>query len=199
MYDKAAKEAYRRKHTILNQIKVEDGANILKEGYDEVAATKKALWREYSQLASLTNLSGNPKTGEELLSAIIENKYRKVTREFYEWVPRQGQFEFGLNTYEQQLTTEEYIIGSPEFKEKRDKWIKDNTVIKYTQQYYDDRNQVLSDIRAIMERIEQINPDIRKRIDSSAEMEEFLDIAMGYRDTDGQIMGNDISETGKKE
>ena len=192
MYDKAAKEAYRRKHTILNQIKVEDGANILKEGYDEVAATKKALWREYSQLASLTNLSGNPKTGEELLSAIIENKYRKVTREFYEWVPRQGQFEFGLNTYEQQ------IIGSPEFKEKRDKWIKDNTVIKYTQQYYDDRNQVLSDIRAIMERIEQINPDIRKRIDSSAEMEEFLDIAMGYRDTDGQIMGNDISETGKK-
>lgn len=198
MYDKAAKEAYRRKHTILNQIKVEDGANILKEGYDEVAATKKALWREYSQLASLTNLSGNPKTGEELLSAIIENKYRKVTREFYEWVPRQGQFEFGLNTYEQQLTTEEYIIGSPEFKEKRDKWIKDNTVIKYTQQYYDDRNQVLSDIRAIMERIEQINPDIRKRIDSSAEMEEFLDIAMGYRDTDGQIMGNDISETGKK-
>ena len=57
---------------------------------------------------------------------------------------------------------------------------------------------MLSDIRAIMERIEQINPDIRKRIDSSAEMEEFLDIAMGYRDTDGQIMGNDISETGKK-
>jgi hypothetical protein len=198
MYDKAAKEAYRRKNTILNQIKTEDGANILEEDYDEVAATKKELWKQYTQMASLTNLSGDPKTGEELLTALIEAKYRKITREFYEWVPREGQFEFGLNLYEQKLITDGYTIGSPEFKEKRDKWIKDNTVIKYTQEYYDDRNEVLSDIRAIMDRIEKINPEIRKRIDSTAEMEEFLDIAMGYRDTDGQIMGNDISERGKQ-
>lgn len=199
MYDKAAKEAYRRKHTILNQIKVEDGANFVKEDYDSVMATKKALWREYTQLASFTNLSGDPKTGEELLVSIIENKYRKITREFYEWTPREGQFEFGLNSYEQQLISNEKLDpDGPEFKEKRDKWIKDNTVIKYTQKYYDDRNKILSDIRTIMERIEKINPDIRKRIDSSLEMEEFLDIALGYRDSDGQVMGNDISEKGKE-
>jgi hypothetical protein len=198
MYDRAAKEAYRKKHTILNTIKVQQGANYEEATYDETAETIKLLWREYSQLASFTNMSGAPKTGEELLSSMIENKYRKVTREMYEWNEVEGLFEFNLNNYEQKLIDNGFPAGTPEFNEKREKWIKDNTVVKFTKEFYDERNQILSDIREIMDRIEKINPEIRQRLDSTKEMEEFLDIAMGYRDSDGQIMGNDVTETGKE-
>jgi hypothetical protein len=198
MYDRAAKEAYRNKHTILNTITTQQSANYEEATYDETAQNIKLLWRAYSQLASLTNMSGDPKTGEVLLASMIENKYRKVTREMYEWNESEGLFEFNLNNYEQKLISSGYPAGTPEFNEKRQQWIKDNTVVKFTKEFYDERNQILSDIRAIMDRIGKTNPTMKERLDSTKEMEEFLDIAMGYRDTDGQIMGNDVTERGKE-
>lgn len=198
MYDRAAKEAYRNKHTILNTITTQQAANYEEATYDETAQNIKLLWRAYSQLASLTNMSGDPKTGEVLLASMIENKYRKVTREMYEWNEVEGLFEFNLNNYEQKLISNGFQAGTPEFNEKRQQWIKDNTVVKFTKEFYNERNEILSDIRAIMNRIGKTNPAMKERLDSTKEMEEFLDIAMGYRDTDGQIMGNDVTERGKE-
>lgn len=197
MYDRAAKETYRKKYTILNAIGEQNSLNHEEEHYDEVAETKRLLWREYSQLASIKNLSDDRKEGEEYLSALIEKKYRKESNKFSEWVPIIGQFESSLEAYEQKLVDAKIAIGSPEFIEKRAKWIKDNTVVKYTQEYYDEKNKVMADIKEIFKRIALTNPDAISRIDSTKEMEEFLDIATGYRDQDKQIMGNDISDKAK--
>ena len=50
------------------------------------------LWRQYSQLAALRDQNGDPKTGEDLLSALIERKYRKESNKFFEWGGRRDKF-----------------------------------------------------------------------------------------------------------
>jgi len=198
MYDRAAKEAYRRKYTIINAINEQDGLNHEENNTDEVAATKKALWREYSQLASLKNLNGEFKQGAEYLSSLIEKKYRKESNKFFEWIPITGQFESSLEEFEQKLINNKVAAGSDEFNEKRAAWIKDNTVVKFTQEFYDERNKILSDLRELMDRIGQANPGAKSKIDSSLEMEEVLDITTGFRDEDGQVVGTDISDAAKQ-
>lgn len=188
------KEAYKRKQTIINAVKELDGQNYDENFYDEVSEQKKLLWRQYSQLASLTDAEGNPKTGEELEIAKIERQYRKESREFFEWVPTPGLFESNLRRMEQALVDDKIAVGSPEFLEARNKWIKNNTVVAYTQKFFDERNKVLSDLRTFMESLPQQTRDM---IDSSTEMEEMLDMATGFRDQDGQIIGTDITQKSK--
>jgi hypothetical protein len=188
------REAYRRKQMILNQIKELDAENYDDDALDFIAEQKKILWREYSQLASLTDLNGNPKTDRELELAKIEKDYRKASREFFEWVPVQGLFESSLNRFEQSLVDNSIDITSEEYKEKRDKWIKNNTVIAYTPEFFEERNKVLADLNELMA---GLSPEIRKAVDSSEQIEAMLDIATGFRDQDGQVIGTDISENSK--
>jgi len=195
IYDsEMGREAYRRKQMLLNEIKELDAQSYDDDALDYIADQKKILWREYSQLASLTDLNGDPKTGRELELAKIEKEYRKASREFFEWVPIQGLFESNLRRFEQSLVDEGIDITSDEFKEKRNKWIKNNTVIAYTPEFYEERNQVLEDLRDLMSGLSE---DVRKSIDSTEEMEAMLDIATGFRDQDGQVIGTDISEKSK--
>ena len=188
------REAYKRKQTLLNNIKELDAQNYDENFYDELTEQKKLLWRQYSQLASLTDAEGNPKVGEELEVAKIERQYRKESREFFEWVPTPGLFESNLRRMEQTLVDDGLVAGSPEFIEARDKWIKNNTVIAYTQEFFDERNQVLNQLRSFMDSLPQASRDL---IDSSNEMEEMLDMATGFRDQDGQIIGTDINQKSK--
>jgi hypothetical protein len=198
LYDKSAKEAYRRKYLIINEIKELDGLNYIENNYDQVAEQKTLLWRRYSQIASLRDINGQPKFGEELLIALIEKKYRKVSNDIFEWKPITGQFEFSLSMYEQSLIDAGIPKDSIEFDEKRKKWIKDNTVIKYTDNFYKDRNEILSKLRRLLDEIRKINPNLVERIDSTEEVEEMLDLSLGFRDQNGQIMGNDISDASKE-
>jgi hypothetical protein len=194
-YDKAAKSAYRNKHLLLNNIQELDGLNYDEEYYDEIAEQKTALWRRYSQLSALRDQSGEPKTGEELLSTLIERKYRKESNKYFEWVPIEGQFEFSLERFEQSLIDSGLTTTDQEYIDKRKKWIKDNTVIKYTKEFYDDRNKVLIQLKEILS---NLPPQIRDQMDSTAEFEELLDLATGYRDQNGQVIGSDISEKSKE-
>lgn len=195
IYDsELGREAYKRKQTIINNVKELDAQNYDENFYDEVTEQKKLLWRQYSQLASLTDAEGNPKTGEELELAKIERQYRKESREFFEWIPITGLFESNLRRMEQTLVDDKKAVGSPEFIEARNKWIKNNTVVAYTQKFFDERNEVLNQLRSFMDSL----PDQTKNlIDSSVEMEEMLDMATGFRDQDGQIIGTDINQKSK--
>jgi hypothetical protein len=196
IYDsEMGREAYRRKQILLNQIQELDAMNYDDDALDFIAEEKKILWREYSQLASLTDLNGNPKTGRDLELAKIEKEYRKASRDFFEWVPIQGLFESNLKRFEQSLVDNGVDEKSDEYKEKRDKWIKNNTVIAYTPEFFEERNKVLADLNELMA---GLSPEIRKAVDSSEEMEGMLDIATGFRDQDGQVIGTDISENSKK-
>lgn len=194
-YDKAAKGAYRNKHLLLNHIQELDGLNYDEEYYNEVAEEKTMLWRQYSQLAALRDQNGDPKTGEELLSTLIERKYRKESNKYFEWVPIQGQFEFSLERFEQSLIDAGLAVTDQDYIDKRKKWIKDNTVIKYTKEFYDERNKVLLQLKDILS---TLPPQLKDQMDSTAEFEELLDLATGYRDQNGQVIGSDISEKSKQ-
>jgi hypothetical protein len=194
MYDRAAKDAYRRKYLLLNSIEELDGANYDPDYYDDVAQQKKALWKEYTQLASLTNSDGSLKTGEEYLTAAIERKYRKESNKFFEWVPIQGAFEFALDRFEQSLIDEKIAKGSDEFIEKRNKWIADNTVVKFTKEFYQERARIFTEIKDILSRLPE---NIRLKVDSTGEFEEIIDATIGFRDNDGQIIGSDIADKAK--
>jgi len=189
----AGKEAYRNKHEILNEIK-----NLTDQEYDpnhidEILSQKKILWRRYSQLASLTDENGNPKVGRDLEIAQIERQYRKDSRKFFEWIPT-NKFESTLRRIEQDLVDQGIAPDSQEFKIARDKWIKDNTVIAYTPQFYEERNQIISDLKDFMAKLPQSTQDL---VDSSGEMENMLSLSTGFRDQDGQIIGGDFSQTSK--
>lgn len=188
------KEALKRKQLILSEIKELDSQSYDEDSLDEIAEQKRLLWREYAQLASLTDRNGNPKTGDELEIAKVEREYRKKSREFFEWVPIQGMFESNLRRYEQTLVDEGIDKDSDEFKNKRDKWIKNNTVIAYTGEFFEQRNELLARLRDIMSTLPE---QMRNTIDVSADMESLLDMATGFRDQDGQIIGTDISEASK--
>lgn len=187
------KEAYRKKHELLNEIK-----NLTDQEYDpnhidEILTQKKILWRRYSQLASLTDENGNPKVGRDLEIAQIERQYRKESRKFFEWVPT-NKFESTLRRMEQNMVDEGMDPESPEFKQARDKWIKENTVIAYTDKFYEERNQIISDLKDFMAKLPQSTQDL---VDSSGEMENMLSLSTGFRDQDGQIIGGDFSQTSK--
>lgn len=196
IYDsEIGRETFRRKQTILNKVAELDAQSYDDDSLDEIAEEKKLLWREYAQLASLTDLNGNQKQGRELEIAKTEKEYRKASREFFEWVPIKGLFESNLRRFEQGLVDNNIDPASDEYKEKRDKWIKNNTVIAYTQEFFEERNQVLEDLKELMS---GLSDQIRSAVDSSEEMEAMLDIATGFRDQDGQVIGTDISETSKE-
>ncbi len=195
IYDsELGREAYRRKQVILNDIRIEDAQSYDEDSIDEIAERKKVLWRDYAQLASLTDAAGNPKTGRELEIAKIERDYRKASREFFEWVPIEGMFESSLRKYEQKLVDQGVAQDSPEFKNLRDKWLANNTVLAYTQEFYDSRNDILDRLRDAMQAIPE---DTRKSIDITEEMEEILSISTGFRDQDGQVIGTDMTQATK--
>lgn len=194
-YDKAAKEAYRQKHTVLNEIKQFDLLNYEPAHFEDVNKQKDALWREYAQQASLKNLSGDDKQGLEYLAAAIERKYRKATNEFYEWVPIPSRFEAALNQFEQNLVASGVAVNTPEFNEKREAWIKDNTVVRFTKEFFEERNDILDRIKDVY----ALLPDnIRVKVDSSEQMGDIQDIFRGFRDQEGQVIGSDISDKGRE-
>ena len=187
------KEAYRKKYELLNEIKNLTDQEYDPDHIDEILTQKKILWRRYSQLASLTDENGNPKVGIDLEIAQIERQYRKESRKFFEWLPT-NKFESTLRRMEQNLVDEGISPDSPEFKQARDKWIKENTVIAYTPQFFEERNQIISDLKDFMAKLPKATQDL---VDSSGEMENMLDLSVGFRDQDGQIIGGDFSQTSK--
>lgn len=184
-------EAFRRKRLILESIRQLDVLNYDDDALTEIAEQKKLLWRQYAQLASLTDEFGEPKVGDELEIAKVERKYRVESRKFFEWKPVKGMFESALRRFEQLLVDAGYPEGSEEFINRKELWIKNNTVTSYTQEFFEKRNETLRKIKDLMA---QIPEPTRSEIDTSVDMEALLDISVGFRDQHGQIIGTDMSE-----
>lgn len=189
------KIAYDRKQQILLDIKELDAQDFDDTFSDEIAEQKRLLWRKYSQLASLSDEQGNPKTGDELKIAEIEREYRKSSRKFFEQKEIQGLFEFNLRQFEQSLYDKGIDPESEEFKTEKAKWLAENTRIKYTDAYYEERANILNKIAEIMETLPE---KVKADLDIAKYMEQILDISLGYRDEEGQIIGTDISEAKAK-
>ena len=195
MYMEAASEALKRKNELLVDIGVKQNETWDEENFEEVAEELEQDWRQYGRLASQTDMLGNPKVGKERLMSAIERKFRKDTNEFYEWSPKENAFEMALDKFEQTLLDAGILKNSDEFNQKRDIWIKKNTVISYTPEWYAERNEKIVRLKELMAKLPE---ETRKKIDTTEELELLLGLSVGFRDKDGQIIGDEMSDASKQ-
>lgn len=148
----------------------------------EIAKEVDALWREYRQLHSLTDLSGEIKQGNDYLIAQRLREYRDQSRQFYEWKERPGVFQKILSNYEDELAGK-YGKDSIEYKTLRDEWIRRNTRVVIKPSWYTRRQEIFARIQEIMDTL----PDTAaKNIDLAPLHQAIIDIKSGFRDEDGQ-------------
>ena len=188
--DNIGKEAAYAREEIMERMRKLTDPN--KSQTDEIAIGGEldALWREYAQLHSRYDLNGALKTGDEALMAERLRKYREASSEFYEWVPRKGVFENKYFDFQQELRTQEVEEGSPEWDARMDEWKSRNTRKVIKDEFYVRRTAIIEEIKEIMDKL----PDAdRKDVDQSAVWEQIIDLVGGFRDTDGQPIGSEMS------
>ena len=182
---------YQRKQNILADITDVDQRVFEDLTEDEAFEEKKILWKKYSQLSSLRDEAGKLKTGDELEMAKIEKKYREESRKFYENKEITGLFEFKLNQFKQDLLDQDLLSDSKEFEDNVNDWIKANTRTSIKESFYDEKKVILDKIKAI---VDGLPKDAASKLKQDELWEELIDISVGFRNADGQIVGSEMSE-----
>ena len=155
------------------------------------ALVEKQLWRDYRELSSLTYPDGAKKIGRDLEKATLHKEYRRQSREFYEEREIKGAFEDALKSYEQSLLDRGIQPGTEEFENLRSEWVEDNTRFKVTDEYYQEKKNLLDQIASILNKFPGA-ADLSKQI--SEAYDEILNLSSTYRDEDGQIIGTEVTE-----
>lgn len=185
-------KAYAKRREILEDITERQDSLTDKPGErdDELKAIE-LLWREYSQLGTLSDLNGNMKKGEDLEIAEVIKEYNEQAKEFSGSVEIPNLFETRYNEYKQSLLDDGIKELSPEYKIKLRNWLNNNTQNKLTQSFYDDRQKILDRVSEILSKL----PDAeRKEVEVSAGWLSIIDQTKGFRDNNGQPIGSDMSE-----
>ena len=155
------------------------------ENYSQV----QEAWRKYQQLYSLRYEDGTMKTGNDLEKAKILIEYRNATRDYYEFVPIKGSLQTAYNEFvnlkkAQGLSGEELDIAVK-------KWIKQNTKILYSEEYYKDKSRLLTRLRELQRKI---NESASTEFNPSDAFDEIFDLINSYRDEQGQPMATLLSK-----
>jgi len=155
------------------------------ENYSQV----QEAWRKYQQLYSLRYEDGTMKTGNDLEKAKILIEYRNTTRDYYEFVPIKGSLQTAYNEFvnlkkAQGLSGEELDIAVK-------KWIKQNTKILYSEEYYKDKSRLLTRLRELQRKI---NESASTEFNPSDAFDEIFDLINSYRDEQGQPMATLLSK-----
>lgn len=202
--------AWMEREIILDQIRRESGRSMTEfEEYMD-HDNNSILWRKYNQLYSLSYEDGTPKKEDDLKKAQLLRRHREATRKFYEWVPIKGAFQTAIENFVGQLQ----VAGmSPEeinemvYGEKG--WVRKNTKITYTQEWYDKRLQLIDNIREFTTKLRERfnNPAYKKKLedagisakdiealDVSEQYTYIIDLVTGFRSEDGQPLGSDMGE-----
>lgn len=161
---------------------------------DEIAVADEidALWAEYAQMHSRYDLAGKLKTGREAAIAQRLREYREESREFYEWKIRKGVFENEYFNFLQELRSKDIAEGGPEWDKALDDWKRVNTRKVIKDDFYQRRNDIIYEIKQIMSKLSDTE---RKEIDQSAIWEDIIDNTAGFRDSDNQLNGTEMSES----
>lgn len=191
IYDSAlGRIAYQRKMDIIADINDIDKRIFDDLTEDEAFEQKKVLWKKYSKLASLRDDSGNMKIGDELELAKIEKQYREDARKFYESKEINGLFQFKYNQYKQDLIDRN--LSKQEMEEALEDWILSNTRVKINDSFYEKRKEILDKIERLLKALPE---DVANKINISNKWKEIIDLSIGFRNEDNQIVGSEMSES----
>lgn len=159
------------------------------------------LWREYRLMHSLYDLNGNLKVGDELEIAKRLVEYKETARKYYEFRPRTGAFENAYKKFKLEIESKLKREGfkddayTEEFNRLKAKWLEKNTVTKIKQSFYTKRAEILAKINNILSNLPK---EQRDQLDFSKPWITILDAVSGFRDDNGQPLGNEITDGRKK-
>jgi hypothetical protein len=197
--DEIGREAGERREEIFNEIRklTESVRNQTDEL--EISDELDLLWREYKQLTSRYDLNGKLKTGKEAQIAERLRQYRDESRKFYEDVPRKRAFEKAYFNFLEELRARPGMVEkSKEWYAAIDKWKRVNTTSSPTQAYYDQMNNITSQIEDLLSKVPTSDKNRQlqeKRLDLYRERQE---IVAGFRDDTGQPIAPELSSPSLK-
>jgi LysM repeat protein len=157
----------------------------------EFSASKEAKIK-YDELYNLVDINGKYKQGEELQRVLVRRKYRKESKKFYQYSTDMQRFEDDYNHFINVVLAGEGITqeSNPElFDEQVKKFLEKNTKVAYTSEYYQEKNQILNDLRKLQAKSSN-NPVIEKL---NSLYEERFRIVNTVTDKDGEPNGRDLN------
>ena len=191
--DKAGLLAAKARNDIFNRMRL---INSPTGEYDveKVTDEMSLLWSEYKLLSSLYYPDGSKKEGDDLAIAERIQEYKKASKKFYQYKPRPEVFQNALINKEQvifqKLIDLKLSPNTPEFKRAYEKerlmWLNDNIRVVIKPSFYEKRKQIINNIQSILSKLPQ------SKLDFSKQWTTIIDITSGYRDDDGQPVGNKI-------
>ena len=188
--DDIGKEADRRMKAILNEIQgLQSNLNSIEQQMEN-NETLDELWRQYKLLGSMVNLDGSPKTGFEKDVAERINEYKSATRKLYEWKPRLGLFENKYLSFLQSLEDQGIMPTgktSKEYNRRRKEWLEQNTVVKYSDAFYEETGRILAELAEMSSE----SPEQKELADL---FEQRNNLVSSYKDENGHPSGTMMPE-----
>jgi len=155
-------------------------------------STLQALWKDYQMLHSYTYEDGTPKVDSpengvyDLSIAKVLNEYRNASREFYEFTERPGSLQNAYDQFINMIDTQ-YGSESDEFIQAKDEWIKQNTRIAQTQEYFDTKFKLINRLKQLQEKMKTAST-----VDISAIYEEMYGLMYSNKDSLNQPVPSEL-------
>ena len=149
--DDVGREAHARMEEVLNKIRNVGSILSTPDELLESIEESKAYWREFKQLKSLYYPDGTPKDPDSMdfKVAMRLQERAKLSNKFHEWKTRKGVFE---NAYIAFLESIEPLKTNPDaYEAAKQRWIKNNTVIKLNDNFYRERAEIFAELSRISE------------------------------------------------
>jgi len=157
----------------------------------EQYSTAQALWRQYQQLYELNYIDGSPKIDDpennvyDLSIALILREHKEKTSEFYESIPREGSLQTAYNEFVNSVDAQG--VSKQEADELKNKWIRQNTRIAYSETYYSRKKELITRLKELQD----------KKTDKSdfnigEAYSEIYDLLFSFRDSQGQPIPSEL-------
>ena len=157
----------------------------------EQYSSAQALWRKYQQLYELNYIDGSPKIDDpenniyDLSIALILREHKEKTSEFYESIPREGSLQTSYNEFVNSVDAKG--VSKEEAAEMKNKWIKQNTRIAYSESYYARKKELITRLKELQDKkVEQSDFNI------SEAYTEIYDLLFSFRDSQGQPIPSEL-------
>ena len=185
-------EAYNERKAAMDDLATYSSSNEFTTLDDLLEFTPSAEAKvKYNNLYNLYDNNGNYKQGVELQKVLVRRYYRQESRKFNESVPNterfQKDFEHFVNNELASLgitadaTPDRYAAEIKKFMEK-------NTRIAYTDEYYQEKDEILTEINAINEKAK--GAEISKKL--AGLYEQRYSITNRVTDKDGEPNGTEL-------
>ena len=156
-------------------------------------STLQELWRNYQMLYSMRYEDGTPKVDDpengiyDLSIAKVLNEYKEATRDYYQFLERPGSLQTSFNEFLGQMETKG--VERDEFDKAKEEWIKQNTRVVYTDDFYKSRTDLIEKLRTLQVRM---NEAMKDSFDMAGAYNEIFELMFAFKDEQGQPMTEEL-------